>query len=495
MPDHEMLNWLQEASGQTYGNYINGEWRPANSGRTFQVVHAAEHERVIGYFADSDTVDVNNAVEAADAAFTSWSALPGPERGAILLRFADLMELDRDELAFRLSAEQGKTIAESRGEVARAAKEARFAAGEASRILGETVPSERRNVRNTVVRYPIGVVAAIAPWNFPVVTPVRKIAPALAYGCTIVFKPASATPWASARLMELFTEAGVPSGVVNMVTGGGSRVGDPLTKHPRVKGISFTGSTELGLRIQQTAAVRLARTQLELGGKNAAVVLNYTDLGGAAKQIVSAAFACSGQRCTSISRVVVLKSQADKLTEALLQEVKQLRVGPAWEPGIHMGPLVNKEQLESVQRYVRLGKEEGAELLYGGEVLSGGTYENGSYMEPALFVKVTENMTIAREEIFGPVLTVIEANTKEDALRIANGTDYGLAASVFTDELSDANEFAARLEAGMVHVNHGTASEAHMPFGGVKQSGFGAFSIGSTNQQFYTEHKVIYTLY
>lgn len=495
MSDHEMLHWLQEAGGQNYGNYIGGEWMPAEGGGTFQIVHAAEHDRILGHFADSDATDVNKAVEAADAAFPSWSAVPGPERGAILLRFADLLELDRDELAFRLSAEQGKTIGESRGEVARAVKEARFAAGEASRILGETAPSERRNVRNTVVRYPIGVVAAIAPWNFPVVTPVRKIAPALAYGCTVVFKPASATPWASARLMELFTEAGVPNGVVNMVTGGGARVGDPLTKHPRVKGISFTGSTDLGLRIQQTAAGRLARTQLELGGKNAAVVLNYADLAGAAKQIVSAAFACSGQRCTSISRVVVLKSQAQKLIEALLHEVKQLRVGPAWEPGVHMGPLVNKEQLESVQRYVSLGKEEGAELLYGGKVLRSGDYQKGAYMEPTLFVKVTEEMTIAREEIFGPVLTVIEADTKEDAIRIANATEYGLAASVFTDELRDANEFAVRLEAGMVHINHGTASEAHMPFGGIKRSGFGAFSIGSTNQQFYTENKVIYTLY
>ncbi|MFC5448928.1 aldehyde dehydrogenase family protein [Paenibacillus aestuarii] len=495
MSEHEMVKWLQEACGESYGNYVGGAWKPAASGRTFSIVHAAEQHRVLGHFADSDAADVDSAVAAAEAAFAAWSEVPGPERGAILLRFADLLELDRDELAFRLSAEQGKTVAESRGEIARAAKEARYAAGEAARIVGETVPSERRNVSNAVVRYPIGVVAAIAPWNFPVVTPVRKIAPALAYGCTVVFKPASATPWASARLMELFTEAGVPHGVVNMVTGSGSRVGDPLTKHSRVKGISFTGSTGLGLRIQHTAAERLARTQLELGGKNAAVVLDYADLAGAAKQIVAAAFACSGQRCTSISRVVVLKEYAARLTEALLQEIRQLRVGPAWEEGVNMGPLVNPEQLASVQRYVRLGKEEGAELLIGGEPLSGGNYDNGAYMAPALFAKVTEGMTIAREEIFGPVLTVMEAHTKEDALRIANGTEYGLAASVFTDRLSDANWFAARLETGMVHINHGTASEAHMPFGGVKRSGFGAFSIGSSNQQFYTETKVIYTQY
>lgn len=495
MHEHEMLNWLQEVSGRSYGNYIGGEWRPAQSGRTFAIAHAAEHGRTLGHFADSDAADVELAVASADAAFAVWSALPGPDRGSILLRFADLLELDRDELAFRLSAEQGKTLAESRGEVARAAKEARYAAGEASRYAGETVPSERRSVLNTVVRYPIGVVAAIAPWNFPVVTPVRKIAPALAYGCTVVFKPASATPWASARLMELFEEAGVPAGVVNMVTGGGSGVGDPLTRHPRVKGISFTGSTALGLRIQRTAAERLARTQLELGGKNAAVVLDYADLAGAAKQIVSAAFACSGQRCTSISRVVVLQAHAEELTAALLAEIRQLRVGPAWESGVHMGPLVNKEQLEAVQRYVQLGREEGAELLSGGEILRGGAYDTGAYMAPALFGGVTESMTIAREEIFGPVLAVIEADTKEDALRIANATEYGLAASVFTGSLNDANQFAARLEAGMVHINHGTSSEAHMPFGGVKHSGFGAFSIGSSNRQFFTENKVIYTLY
>jgi acyl-CoA reductase-like NAD-dependent aldehyde dehydrogenase len=495
MSGKAMTVWLEKAAGRTYNNFIDGEWVPSASGRTFAISNPAQKEQMLGHFQDSDAEDADRAVNAAHLAFQTWSKIPGPERAVILLRFADLLEKNADELAFMLSAEQGKVFGESRGEVFRAAKETRFAAGEAYRIEGSTMPSERANVRSSTIRYPIGVVAAIAPWNFPVVTPVRKIAPALAYGCTVVYKPASVTPWTSVRLMELFAEAGVPKGVVNLVSGGGSKVGDPLVNHPLVRGISFTGSTQLGISINEAAAKRLARTQLELGGKNPAVVLDFSDPEFVAKQIVSAAFACSGQRCTAISRVIVLKDKAEELIELIIKEMGNIRIGPAWEEGATMGPLVNKAQLDSVQSYLEIGVKEGARLRYGGEVLNGENYKNGYYMNPALFDQVTTDMRIAKEEIFGPVLSVIAVENEEEAIRTANDVDYGLAASVFTDNLSAAYRFAERSESGMVHINHGTASEAHMPFGGIKQSGHGPFSIGSSNLDFYTEMKVIYFLY
>lgn len=492
---NDMLTWLDNAIGRTYGNFINGEWVESSKGKTYPVYNPAKKEQVLGYFQDSTEEDVDLAVKAAHQAFKKWSRTPGPERGAILLRFADLLDKHQDELAFMLSAEQGKTLAESRGEVTRAAKETRFAAGEAFRIEGKTLPSERSHVMNVTIRFPIGVIAAIAPWNFPVVTPVRKIAPALAYGCTVVFKPASDTPWTSVRLMELLAEAGVPKGVVNLIVGAGSRVGNPLVAHTLVRGISFTGSSKLGKSINEIAAKRLAKTQLELGGKNPAVVLDYDDPEVVAKQIVGAAFTCSGQRCTAISRVIVLKDKAEELTRSILKEMKNIKVGPAWKKDVNMGPLISKEHLDSVQQYIQTGKEEGARLLHGGEVLTEGEFADGFYMVPALFDNVTPDMRIAREEIFGPVLSVITVENEAEALETANSVDYGLAASIFTNNLSSAFRFAEQVESGMVHVNHGTASEAHMPFGGVKQSGHGAFSIGSTNIEFYTELKVVYFQY
>lgn len=490
-----MLDWIETNGSKVYGNFINGEWVNSNSGKTFSIYNSAKNSQLLASFQDSNESDVNQAVEAANDAFKTWSKVPGPDRGAVLFKFADLLEQNVDELAYMLSAEQGKSLGESKGEVFRAAKEARFCAGEAFRIEGSTLPGERRNVWSSTIRKPLGVIAAIAPWNFPVVTPVRKIAPALAFGCTVVYKPASVTPWTSVLLMELLKEAGVPNGVVNLVVGSGTKVGDPLVNHPLVNGISFTGSSNLGIQINRTAAGRLAKTQLELGGKNPAIVLDYQDAASVAKQIISAAFACSGQRCTSISRVIVVKEKKAELTEALLQELKQIKVGPAWEQGVSMGPLVNKGHLDSVLEYLKIGLEEGARLRYGGEVLTEGLFSEGAYMNPALLDLVSPDMRVAKEEIFGPVLCVIEVEDKEEALEVANNVEYGLAAAIFTNQISDAYHLADEVEAGMLHINHGTASAAHMPFGGVKQSGTGAFSIGSSNVEFFTETKVVYFEY
>lgn len=495
MNNHAMLDWLNNHAGREYGNYINGDWVKSLSGKTADIYNPANLNQLLGTFQDSNEADVEAAVQAAHEAFQVWSKIPGPDRAVILLRFADLLEKNVDELAFRLSAEQGKVLGESRGEVARAAKETRFSAGEAYRAEGQTQPSERVNVFNSTIRYPVGVIAAIAPWNFPVVTPIRKIIPALAYGCTVVFKPASITPWSTIRLFELLAEAGVPKGVVNLVTGSGSRVGDPLVNHSLVKGISFTGSTNLGISINEIAAKRLVRTQLELGGKNPAVVIDYDQVDQVAKQIVGAAFACSGQRCTAISRVVVVEDKTEELTQALLKEMKNINVGAAWESGANMGPMVSRDQLKSVQNYITIGKEEGARLLTGGDLLSEGSFKDGYFMTPALFDQVKPEMRIAKEEIFGPILSVLTVKDEQEAFAVANNVDYGLAASIFTKDISVAYQYAEKVQSGMVHINHGTASEAHMPFGGVKQSGFGAFSIGSSNKEFYTEMKVVYFQY
>ncbi|WP_273366959.1 aldehyde dehydrogenase family protein [Alicyclobacillus herbarius] len=485
---------MSQSTGREYGHFINGEFVHRGI-RKYTLMNPADKEQVIGIFWEADRDLGIEAVQAAYRAFGSWSKVPAPQRAEIILKFASLIERDSEELAFILSAEQGKPLSESLGEVRRAAKEARFAAGEAQRIEGKVIPSERMDVDVQVINQPIGVVAAIAPWNFPVVTPVRKIAPALAYGCTVVYKPASLTPWSSTKLMSLLNEAGVPNGAVNQVIGFGKEIGPALVHHPLVHGVSFTGSSQQGIEIQQQAARKLIPTQLELGGKNPAIVLDTRDAASVARQIVNAAFACSGQRCTAISRVIVHRRYAEELTDAILNEVKNIRVGPAWDPSATMGPLISEEHLNAVLGYVNQGIEEGATLLFGGERITHGDYARGHYMLPTLFVDVKGDMRIAREEIFGPVLSILTVDDVEEALATANDVSYGLAAAVFTDHLSTARLAAEQLQAGMIHINHGTLSEPHVPFGGIKQSGYGPYSIGYTNQQFYMQTKVIYMQY
>ena len=447
---------------------------------------------MIGEFPDSTAVDIDVAVAAAEAAATAWAETPGPQRGALLFRFAQLLEDSKAELAEIITLEQGKPLAESTGEVLRAATEARFMAGEASRDCGQAFPSERSGVSCWRVAEPLGVVAAICPWNFPVVTPVRKLAPALAYGNTAVIKPASLTPWSAVFLMRLLEKAGLPPGVANLVTGPGSAIGDALVSDQRVKGISFTGSSEVGTRLGAMAASRMASVQLELGGKNPAIIIDYDDLEGAAREVVSAAFLCSGQRCTALSRVVVLESQADVFVAKLIGAIKQIRTGDGMLKGTTMGPLVSDRQMKTVDGYVRQGIESGAALLTGGKPLVANPERDGYYYAPTLFDHVAPNSQLATEEIFGPVLPVIRVRTAEEALTVANSTRYGLAAALFTSRSELVPRFIKALDAGMIHLNHGTASQAHVPFGGRKDSGQGAFSVGSSAQDFYTHPKVIY---
>lgn len=488
-----MLEWLQNQGG-TYHNFIGGAFVESRNSYT-PIYNAANAEQLLGYFPDSSEQEVNEAVDAAERGLSRIAQLSMTERSHIMLRFAELLLRDRQELAYRIAAEQGKVLSEALGEVDRARNEAIFVATEALRVQGLHVPAERAGMHNYVQQVPIGVVAAIAPWNFPVVTPVRKIVPAFIYGCSVVFKPASYTPFAAAKLMELFAEANVPSGAINMIVGSGRIVGKALVAHPKVRGISFTGSTDQGMNIQQVAAARLAKTQLELGGKNAAIVLSADHVAKVAKQIVSAAFGCTGQRCTAISRVIVRSSIKQELTSAIVEEAQKLNIGPAWKESSQMGPLINAQHMESVCTHIKGAIDEGARLLTGGGRMTGGLYDKGNYLEPTIFDHVQSQMKIATEEVFGPVLTIQEVDSVEEAIEVANATKYGLATSIFSTILQEAFAVSNAIQSGMIHINHGTSSAHHLPFGGVKQSGFGAFSIGSTNQQFYTEPKVTYIEY
>ncbi|WP_374834273.1 aldehyde dehydrogenase family protein [Paenochrobactrum pullorum] len=487
----DMLNWLRGHAGVVQGNFIGGEWRTPKQNRS-KIYNPGLRDQCLGEFTDSDENDVGEAVCSAHEAWLSWRNVPGPDRGAILFRAADLLEQRLDEIAFVLAAEQGKVLSEARGEVSRAAKEMRFCAGEASRIDGDVLPSEKRNGLAMTMREPIGVVAAIGPWNFPVVTPVRKIAPALAYGCSVVLKPSNLTPWSATKLMDVFKDAGVPNGVVSLVFGSGRIVGEALIRHKLIKGVSFTGSTGVGATINTEASKSFVRTQLELGGKNAAVIFDYASAEVLAKQISAAAFQCTGQRCTAISRIVVLKDRADEITEAIQAELAAIKVGPAWEAGATMGPMITADHKSSVMKYIDIGKNEGAKLAFGGSSLESGELTQGHFVEPTLFTDVTPGSRLALEEMFGPVLSVIKVSSIDEAFNVANEVDYGLAASVYTRDVDLALRFTRESQTGMVHVNHGTASEAHMPFGGVKASGFGAYSIGHSNQDFFTTMKSVY---
>ncbi len=475
-----------------HSNFIDGKWVPPTTGRYYETRNPARPAEVLGEFPSSAADDVEAAVSAAKRASPKWRRTPGPERGAALFRFSQLLEAAKQELGRIITLEQGKALGEAVGEVGRAVAEARYMSGEASRILGHTFPSERPGVLCYTVLEPLGVVAAISPWNFAVVAPVRKLAPALACGNTVVLKPASLTPASAVFLTELLEKAGLPPGVVNLVMGDGSVVGGALVDHPDIHGITFTGSTAIGVPLYERAARRMARVQLELGGKNPAVVVDCADLEGAAREIVAAAFLCSGQRCTALSRVIVSEREADGLLEHLVRQVEPIRVGDGLLETTTMGPLVSRKQLETVDGYVRRGVEQGARLVTGGRRLVESPDEQGYFYAPTLFDQVRPDSPLAREEIFGPVLPIVRVRSRTEAIAIANDTRYGLAASLFSDSLPLIREFLDTVEAGIVHVNHGTASQAHVPFGGVKDSGQGPFSIGPTAREFFTTLKSVY---
>lgn len=431
--------------------------------------------------------EVEAAVDRAVAAGEAWGNTAPFERARIMTRWADLLLAHRGELAATATAEMGKPLAESLGEVDRAAAEIVFMAGEAMRASGEQIPSSVPGTLVVTMRAPVGLVLAITPWNFPVVSPVRKIAPAIAYGNAVICKPSTEAPLTALALADLAGEAGLPDGVLNVVCGDRSGAGAALIAHPAVRAISFTGSTTAGRVIAEIAAHNLVPVQLELGGKNAVYVDASADLDRAVPEIVSAAMQCTGQRCTAISRVLVDEPIADELIRRLAEALDLLTIGPGTDPGVKVGPLVSASAWQRVRGYLQAGIDEGARVA-----TTRTEVPDGNYVAPTVLDGVTRDMRVAREEIFGPVLSVLRVHGVADAIAVTNDCDYGLASAVFARDIGVALEYMRGAQTGMVHVNHGNASQPHVPFGGVKASGLGSYSIGHTAMDFFTQLKVAY---
>jgi aldehyde dehydrogenase (NAD+) len=481
---------------ETYRNFINGEWVESTSSKTFDNVNPANTDDLIGVVKLSTREEARRAVESAAEAFRAWRATPAPARGRIVARAARLMEEDKENLARLLTREEGKTVSEARGELQRSINVAEFVAGESRRMTGETIPSELPSNFAYTVKQPHGVVAVVTPWNFPVAIPVWKLAPALVAGNTVVFKPATNTPGTAARIVEIFAEAGVPAGVLNLILGSGSEAGDEIVNHPAVRAISFTGSNGVGVKLYEQAARRGVRVQCEMGGKNPVVVLEDADMGLAVESTAQGAFGSTGQRCTATSRAVVVESVADEFVARVSERAKSLRLGDGMSADTDVGPIVDSSQFKSVLRYMDIGREDGAELVCGGEVADGASLRKGFFIKPTVFDRVTADMRIAREEIFGPVLSVLRVKDFDEALQVANDCEYGLSSSVFTNDAARIFRFVDEIETGMTHINSPTTGgEAHIPFGGIKATGIGAFEQGSTALDFYTELKVVYVDY
>jgi aldehyde dehydrogenase (NAD+) len=477
----------------TFPNYRNGEWVFASNGKTFEQRNPADLTEVTGLWPLCPREDAIAALEAAQAAYPAWKGLGVHKRAALLQKALGLMVERRESIARILTIENGKTLAESLVEIDAAVREMEFQIHEGMRLFGYTAPSAIDGVFAYQSREPLGVVSVISPWNFPFNVPGRKCTPALMAGNTVVFKPASLTPQTGYEFTRLMHDAGLPPGVFNFVTGGGSTVGDSLTTHPVVKAISFTGSTEVGMRLNEAASRRLTRTQLELGGKNPMVVLSDADLELAARDAVKAAFSCAGQWCTSTSRVVVTADIADALTARIVELSRQLRPGVGLDPATTLGPVCGTEQLENILRYIEIGRAEGATLLAGGHQVIDGALARGCFIAPTVFGDVRPDMRIAQEEIFGPVLSILRVADFEEAVEVANGVEFGLASAVYTNDLKQALTFLERTEAGLAHVNMLTAyKEPQLTFGGIKHSGFGVPEAGRTGIEFFTEHKAVY---
>jgi len=475
-------------------NYIRGEWMAMREGREIEVRNPANLDEVIGKGRLASAIHAEAAIAAAHEALAGWSRMPAPKRGEIVERAGDILKAEMDDVARLLTLEEGKLWSESKGEVYRAYNVLNYTAGQSRRLGGVTIPSELpRNFAYTM-RQPLGVVALITPWNFPIAIPAWKIAPALVAGNTVVFKPSSTTPLTAARLVEIFERAGLPPGVLNLLVGSSADVGDLLMHDRRIRGISFTGSSENGTQIYTTCAARGIKAQCEMGGKNPVIVLEDADLELAAEGIVSGAFGSTGQRCTATSRAILQESIADDIVERLSSRVSKWKVGNGLDADVQMGPLVSEQQLKTVEQYIEAGKKEGASLVAGGGRPSGTA--RGFYVQPTIFDHVRPEFRVAREEIFGPVLSVVRAKDYEQALDFANASEYGLTSSIYTNDGGKIFDFCERIDTGMVHVNSPTVGgEAQIPFGGVKSSGVGEREQGPTALDFYTDVKVVYIDY
>jgi len=480
-----------------YLNFIGGEWVAARSGKTYQNHNPADTREVVAEYASGGREDAQDAIQAAAKAFAGWAATTPVARGRVLSKTSQLLESRKSELAELLTREEGKTLAESGGEVQRAIDIFRFFGGLSYTIGGQTLPHELPNNLLFTNRQPLGVVALITPWNFPVAIPAWKLAPALVSGNAVVIKPASQAPALTIELAKALAEAGLPKGVLNLVTGDGRSVGGELAVNPAVAALSFTGSYPVGQQIYKQLAERMARAQMEMGGKNPTIVLADADLDLAATLVAKAGFGLTGQACTATSRVIVESSVASAFTEKLVAKARALKVGNGLTPGVEMGPAVNQQEFEGNFDYIKVAQKEGAKLVYGGDRLSEGDLAHGWFMQPAVLTGVTPNMRIAREEVFGPVVAVIAVNGFEEALSVANGLDVGLSASIVTRDLKKAMTYADRIEAGVVKINQiSTGLALQAPFGGVKKSSTDSFKEqGAGAIDFYTRIKTVYLDY
>ena len=481
---------------EIYKNLIHGEWTESETGKTFKNINPADTDEVVGIFQDSDENDAKKAIQSAKDAFGLWKEKSPGERGDILLKAADILESRVDEVAESMTREMGKTKPEAKGEVLRSVYIWRWFAGEGRRLIGETSPSDQNNTFIYTVKEPLGVVGIITPWNFPAAIAAWKLGPALVSGNTVVFKPATLAPLSPLKLVECLVEAGIPPGVINYVTGSGNVVGNEIINNPEVKAVSFTGSCEVGRKIYEEASKRIVKVQAEMGGKNPIIVLEDADLQEAVSCTIASAMLTTGQKCTACSRVIVVDEIAEKFTEMLIDEVKGYKVGNGLKSDVKIGPLVDENQLNNVLNYIEKGKNEGAEIIYGGSRLEGGIYEKGFFVEPTIFINVKSDMVIAQEEIFGPVLAVIKVKDFDEAIKIANDVEFGLSASIFTNDLNKTFEYARKIECGIVKVNGSTAGiEFHVPFGGYKSSSSGIREQGRVAVDFYTQIKTVYIHY
>jgi aldehyde dehydrogenase (NAD+) len=478
---------------EQFKNYIDGKWVESVGGKTFPSINPADKSEVIGQFPRSDHRDVDRAVEAARRHYPHWRRVPAPKRAEVLFRAAELLLRQKEDLAVQMTREMGKVLKESRGDVQEAIDMAYFIAGEGRRLLGETTPSELPDKLAMSVRVPVGVVVAITPWNFPLAIPVWKVIPALVAGNTVVLKPAEDTPRMAAKLVEIMEEAGLPPGVLNLVHGLGEEAGAPLVRHPEVALISFTGSSEVGREVAIAAAAEHKRVSLEMGGKNAIIVMDDADLDLAIEGSIWGAFGTSGQRCTAASRLVVQKKVLKEFTERFVSRAEALRLGDGLQPETEMGPVINETQLKQIHRYTKLGVKEGARLLTGGEMYKKGECAKGFFYLPTVFGDASTKMRIAQEEIFGPTVAILAVADLDEAIDVVNSTRYGLSSAIYTRDIGRACRAVRDIEAGLTYVNASTiGAEVHLPFGGVRRTGNGHREGGSTAIENFTEWKTVY---
>ena len=481
---------------RVYNNFIDGEWVEASTGETFENRNPADTRDVVGIFQKSGKADVDAAVAAAKRAYAKWRLVPAPRRAEIVFRAAEMLQERKEEYSRDMTREMGKVLKETRGDVQEAIDASYYNAGEGRRLFGPTTPSELPNKFAMAVRQPIGVCGMITPWNFPMAIPSWKLLPAIVCGNTCVIKPAQDTPLSTFNLVRTLSDAGVPKGVINIVTGFGASVGTPITEHPDVRAISLTGSSEVGRIVGTTAAKSFKHCSLELGGKNPMIVLDDANLELAIEGGLWGGFGTTGQRCTATSRIIVQKGVYAEFIERYVERAKALKIGNGLDETIDMGPAVNENQLKTDLNYVDIAKSEGAKLKCGGHRLDQGDYQYGYFMEPTVFVDVDPKMRIAQEEVFGPVVSIIPCNDMEDAVQIANNIEYGLSSSIYTKDVNRAFAAMRDLEAGITYINAPTiGAEVHLPFGGVKATGNGHREGGLGAIDFYTEWKAIYVDY